>query len=107
MECFFMKAILEKNTEAFIKELQSKGGKPLYTLTPEQARSVLEKVQSDPIEKPEVHIEEKKVPSQTKKGISLLIVRPKNSTEPLPVIMYFHGAGWVMGSPSTHDRLVS
>ena len=23
-----------------------------------------------------------------------------------PVVMYFHGAGWVMGDATTHDRLV-
>ena len=33
--------------------------------------------------------------------------RPENSDkETLPVIMYFHGGGWVLGNADTHDRLV-
>lgn len=101
-----MKMVLEKNTDAFIKDLTSKGGKPIYKCTPEEARAILEKIQSGPIEKPDVNIEEKSIPCGPKKKTSILIIRPKKSTEALPVLMFFHGAGWVMGSASTHDRLV-
>jgi acetyl esterase len=34
------------------------------------------------------------------------IVRPKGVTGALPVLMYFHGGGWVLGDKVTHDRLV-
>jgi acetyl esterase len=34
------------------------------------------------------------------------IVRPPDATGPLPVLMYFHGGGWVLGDVVTHDRLV-
>jgi acetyl esterase/lipase len=30
---------------------------------------------------------------------------PPNSVGPLPVMLYTHGAGWVLGSPDTHERL--
>jgi acetyl esterase len=33
-------------------------------------------------------------------------VRPQGRTEALPVIMHFHGGGWVLGDKNTHDRLV-
>ena len=32
-------------------------------------------------------------------------VRPHH-TGPLPVILYMHGGGWVLGNADTHDRLV-
>jgi acetyl esterase len=39
--------------------------------------------------------------------VSVRILRPQNGNgEKLPVIMYFHGGGWILGSANTHDRLV-
>jgi acetyl esterase len=38
--------------------------------------------------------------------ISIKIVRPPKTPSTLPVIMYFHGGGWILGSYNTHDRLV-
>ena len=96
--------ILEPETEKFIES--TKGGTPIYKLTPQEARKVLEQVQSMPVAKPQVKIEEKQIPGP-KGNISIRIVRPQQITEKLPVLMFFHGAGWVMGSAKTHDRLVS
>jgi acetyl esterase/lipase len=38
--------------------------------------------------------------------VPIRIVRPKGRTEKLPVVMYFHGGGWVLGNQDTHDRLI-
>jgi len=42
----FNHAGLEKLTQAFLDDLQEKGGPPLYTLSPEDAREVLSGVQA-------------------------------------------------------------
>lgn len=97
---------LEQATEAFIDKLASAGAPPIYKLTPVQAREVLENVQSSSIVKPQVKIEDRKIPCGPNGEVSIRILRPQNATEKLPVIMFFHGAGWVMGSMNTHDRLV-
>ena len=34
------------------------------------------------------------------------IVKPVGSSGPLPVIVYMHGGGWILGNAGTHDRLV-
>src|SRR5262249_58854149 len=34
------------------------------------------------------------------------IVRPVGVNRTLPVILYMHGGGWVIGNADTHDRLV-
>ena len=34
------------------------------------------------------------------------IVRPPDAKGTLPVILYMHGGGWVLGNADTHDRLV-
>jgi len=38
--------------------------------------------------------------------VPVRIVRPPRAVGALPVVMYFHGGGWVMGDRDTHDRLV-
>jgi acetyl esterase len=35
------------------------------------------------------------------------IYRPKAASGPLPLIVYFHGGGWVVGDLDTHDALVA
>jgi acetyl esterase len=39
-------------------------------------------------------------------ALRLRTIRPHTAIDRSPVIMYFHGAGWVMGDSTTHDRLV-
>lgn len=55
-------ADLVKPVQKFVSELEKAGGKPLYELTPQEARQVLREVQKDEGVKPEAKIEEIKVP---------------------------------------------
>jgi acetyl esterase len=100
---------LEQNTRAFLDNLQQKGGPPIYTLSPQDARAVLSGLQaSTPVEKLPAVIENRTIPGGPGgKDISITIVRPQNgSNQTLPVVMYFHGGGWVLGGFDTHERLV-
>jgi len=38
--------------------------------------------------------------------VAVRIMRPVGATGTLPVILYMHGGGWVLGNAGTHDRLV-
>jgi acetyl esterase len=38
--------------------------------------------------------------------VRVRIVRPHNAEGTLPVILYMHGGGWILGNADTHDRLV-
>ena len=38
--------------------------------------------------------------------VRVRIVRPKYADPTLPLILYMHGGGWVLGNAATHDRLV-
>jgi acetyl esterase len=78
----------------------------IYELSPDEAREVLEDVQRSPIDKPEVDIEELTVPGGPHGQITVRLIRPAGIAGTLPVILYIHGAGWVLGSPQTHDLLV-
>src|SRR5262245_16108322 len=100
---------LEKNTKAFLDGLQEKRESPVYTLSPEKARAVLCEVQASiPVKKLPAIIENRTIPGGPgSKDISIIIVRPTNSNnQTLPVVMYFHGGGWILGGFDTHERLV-
>ncbi|MGH9982084.1 MAG: alpha/beta hydrolase fold domain-containing protein, partial [Nitrososphaeraceae archaeon] len=98
---------VENKTKLFLEKLQQSGGPPLYTLTPTEARNVLSGLQADPIEKLPAEIENKTIPGGPNGEISIQIVRPQGSdNETLPVVMYTHGGGWVLGNFNTHERLL-
>src|SRR2546423_15553555 len=78
----------------------------LFTLGLEQGRLALDQVQSGTIRKPAVDMEDLTITDGPSAQVALRILRPQNAQAPLPVILYIHGAGWVFGSPQTHDRLV-
>ncbi|MGK6325278.1 alpha/beta hydrolase [Sphingomonas sp. DT-51] len=95
---------LDPGVETFVDAL--KGSKPIYTLTPDQARGVLESAQKGPVAAPDVTSEDRVLPVGPKGKTRIRIYKPRGAGGTLPVLMYYHGAGWVMGSPNTHDRLV-
>src|SRR5215471_6800110 len=100
------KPILEPTTQAFIKALEASGGKPVYTLSYADARKVLEDAQAINVKKLPADMEEKVFPVGPTGDVAVRIYRPPHAKGPLPVVMYFHGGGWVLGSKNTHDRLV-
>lgn len=97
---------LEETTRKFIEGLEAKKAPPLYTLTPVEARKVLDSVQSESFQKLPVQIEDKILPCGPDKKVSVRIIRPEGKYGKLPVIMYYHGGGWILGNANTHDRLV-
>ncbi|WP_163992393.1 alpha/beta hydrolase [Pyxidicoccus caerfyrddinensis] len=99
---------LEPGTRRFLEQVNAQGGKPIYELSPVDARKVLSDLQAGKdVEKLPADIEDRMIPGGPgNQDISIRIVRPKGQTDVLPVIMHFHGGGWVLGGKDTHDRLV-
>lgn len=77
----------------------------LYEMAPADARKVLADAQSGPVSKPSVEEEWVTVPSPAG-DVRVRIVRPQDAAGMLPVIVYMHGGGWILGNAQTHDRLV-
>lgn len=102
----FEAPVLEPTTQKFIDSLASRGGKPIYELSIADAREALEGLQRQPAEKLPAQEEDVAIPGGPSGKISTRIIRPANSTGKLPVVMYIHGGGWILGSKNTHDRLV-
>jgi acetyl esterase/lipase len=74
-------------------------------LTPDEARKVLDDVQAAPIGAPPIDERWVTVPAGVG-DVRVRIVRPAGAEGTLPVIVYMHGGGWVLGNAGTHDRLV-
>jgi acetyl esterase len=76
----------------------------LYELEPAVARKVLDDLQAAPVEKLPVQEEWITVPAEVGDA-RVRIVKPVESSGMLPVIVYMHGGGWILGNAATHDRL--
>lgn len=94
----------QHDIHAFLDALNTGGGKPMEQMKPKEARRVLEDAQRS-VEVPlrEVEISEKTIHVEGQ-DILLQLVRPARVKEALPVFMFFHGGGWVLGDfPPMND----
>lgn len=97
---------IETGTKKFLTALNSGGGKPMEQMTPQEARAVLTGAQSSvKVDVSDVDVTEKTI---TAEGAPLLlhIVRPAGVKGNLPVFVFIHGGGWVLGDFPTHQRFV-
>lgn len=78
---------------------------PLYTMSVDEARNTLEQLQTNVLG-PLV------LQTELAGAVDIHIVYPtwyvrdENHQHELPVILFFHGGGWILGSFHTHQRLV-
>ncbi|ROR15140.1 acetyl esterase/lipase [Erwinia sp. JUb26] len=73
-------------------------------MTPQEARQVLIGAQQG-AKLPAAQVTDKII-EVNGQNIRLKIVKPENATGTLPVFMFFHGGGWVLGDYPTHERLI-
>ncbi len=98
---------LSAGTKEFLKALNSPAPPELEKLSPEEARKVLETAQASVSVDYSGIEESEKTISADGFEILLNIVKPAGATaEKLPVFMFIHGGGWVLGDYPTHRRMV-
>lgn len=97
---------LTTKTEEFITELEEQDNKPLYELTPVEARDFLINLQEKTYRAIDAEIKDVTIYRNTSNSINLRVVRPKGNNDTLPVILYVHGGGWVMGGKKSFDMLI-
>jgi len=95
--------VLEPAAAAFAAAVAAT--QPVYELTPSAARAALEDTQSGRVAKPDVGSTWKTVEAGGVQ-VQIRIVKPVDVQGMLPVLLYLHGGGWMLGSANTHDRLV-
>ncbi|HKG08862.1 MAG TPA: alpha/beta hydrolase, partial [Pedobacter sp.] len=96
---------ISEGTKKFLKLLNT-GGPGLETLSPFEARSVLINAQKSVKVNLSGTTTTKKTVSSGGLRILLYIVKPKNASGNLPVFIFTHGGGWVLGDFPTHERMV-
>lgn len=96
---------LEPATNGFIQSLS--GATPIYTLSPDAARNVLSGAQKSVPARPlPVTRSDRTLAVGPTGQTTIRVVRPEEAEGALPVVIYIHGGGWVLGDRETHDRLV-
>jgi acetyl esterase/lipase len=102
----------DKDMKEVLDEFAALGGKPLETLTPAEARKqptladaekALLKKQGKSTEPEAVAKVENKTIRSGSASIPARIYTPKEGKAPYPVVVYFHGGGFVVGSNDSYD----
>jgi acetyl esterase/lipase len=92
--------------KTFLDALNAGGGTPIEQLSPRDARQVLIDAQNSvQVDLSGVEISERTIDVDGA-PLRLHIVKPAAAAPGLPVFMFFHGGGWVLGDFPTHERLV-
>lgn len=103
----------DSDMKEVLEQLGAMNVKPLSTLTPEEARkqpspadavrAVLEKKGKSTNPLPVKAIQAKKIPVGQGTVDARVYVPESDGKKPLPVILYFHGGGWVLANLDTYD----
>ncbi len=51
-------------------------------------------------------MEDRAIPGGPTGDVDIRIVKPTTHDGPLPLLLYTHGGGWILGDKNTHERLV-
>lgn len=97
---------LDRVAADFVKNLEAAGGKPLYEMTIDEARQFLVDLQRKTYKEIPAEITDIDIFTEAAGTVSVRLVRPHASNEALPVILYLHGGGWILGDKETHDMLI-
>lgn len=98
--------VLEPAAQALADDLAVSDDPPLYTLSPAEARAVLDRTQAGEVPMAPAEVEEHAIPGGPEGTVSITVVRPVDASGSLPAVVFTHGAGWVLGNFATHERLV-
>ena len=97
---------LDPQAKMLIEKAESAGNPELYTLDPVAARKqFLELSSAVAIEPDEVGSVEDRWIKGSQQNIKIRLYRPSDASDKLPVIIYFHGGGWVIGDLDSHDSV--
>ena len=100
------RAGVQRNIRVFLQALAADGRRPIEQMTPQEARAALEGLQSNvKVDLSQADVARRTITSEGQ-TLKVVVVRPVGLTGTLPVFMFCHGGGWVLGDFPTHERLV-
>lgn len=105
-------ALLNEPARKVIDQLAALGGKPIETLTPEEARKqptpsdavkkVLESEGKSTAPEPVGSVADQTIPGPDGM-LPIRVYKPVGMTGELPIVVYYHGGGWVIATIDTYD----
>ncbi len=94
---------LDSATVRFLKQLAEGDGKPLHKCTPDEARAFLSKLSDLAGPAPEMRRVEEHNLKEPDGQARLRVLVPLDN--PVGVLVYYHGGGWVLGSIDEYDTV--
>lgn len=99
--------LLDRESQALLKWVKDSGRPEMHTLSVSEARALFARGQAAvAVKMLPADVESRMIPVGSDGTLEIRIVRPVGAKTPLPVVMYFHGGGWVLGNFETHERVV-
>lgn len=100
--------LIDSASGAFLEAMRSSGGKPLYELSVDEARAMVRGAsqQLAPPSAAVERVEDRRIPVPGGE-IAVRIYAPRrvDAGTTLPIVLHFHGGGWVAGDLDTHDAI--
>lgn len=95
--------VLDPQAEALLKQMEADGVPEVSEMSVPQARMFIEKAFTEMVPNPDLvsEIQNFTVPGPAGK-LPVRLYKPEASETP-PLVVYFHGGGWVIGSVESHD----
>ncbi len=91
---------LEPGARCYVQSLLEQAALAIPEMTLPQARAMMRASQTTPMQLPSVNVLTREIAA-----VQVQVVRPVGCAGDLPVILYLHGGGWVLGAPETHARI--
>ena len=103
-----MSAVLDQSTGMFLAGMRALGGPPFHEQSVADIRAgvAMASLQLAP-PRTEVHSAvDRRIPNATGEvGVRIYTPRPLAAGEALPIVLHFHGGGFIAGSVDTHDAI--
>ena len=95
---------LDPVVKAMMDQMAEAAGPPLHTLPPDEARRVTAEMFKGMMKgEPVAKVEDREIPGPAGK-IKVRIYTPPGAG-PFPILVFYHGGGWVIGDLESHDAL--
>jgi len=94
---------LHPQAQALLEQMSAAGGPPMHTLPVEVVRQAITETRVlDGTPEAVAQVEDREIPGPDGNSIPVRIYTPTGNG-PFPVLLYFHGGGWVICNLDTHD----
>ncbi|HVG56894.1 MAG TPA: alpha/beta hydrolase [Vicinamibacterales bacterium] len=97
---------LDPGSAAFLEGMKASGGKPMYEMAVGEARAAISGASAQLAASlaDVARVDDRRVPVSGG-DIGIRIYTPRTTGGKLPIVLQFHGGGWVAGDLDTHDSI--